>query len=328
MTLSPATPSDTPLHAEDHTAVDDRPTPEPAPVTTETASNQEPLLVSAELWEPKPGELGFGPVDAMGPTGPDAVVSGLVAVAVEQKRPAMQSDVGEATVVMPTIEEGSVKAVLALRFVAEDGAKAAVELWSGTRGRFELSLADAFHPGMSRFATISQYVNFPKGSGLPGKVWEEASPRVMHNLGKAVSFLRSSGAETDGLTEGAGIPIIAGIELRSVLLLLSSEQTPVTRVLEVYEPTDTENPEAGLTRTGLASVGLKGWEALPPQLGPMTEFGPVRRAWADRKPVLLHDLEGLADQRRGMAVEGGVKYGVAIPVLAADRPRAVTLLLW
>ena len=233
-----------------------------------------------------------------------------------------------AAAMLPQTEGESVVGVTVLYFRAD--VKAAVELWSGTRGRFELSLAEAYHPGLERFSRISRHVNFPRGAGLPGMCWETGLARIVPDVSTAKGFLRSSGAGSDGLGVGLGVPLMHRTELRAVLLLISGARRPVAAVHEVWvqDPAD----EGRLIRSqGVYGGHVTLAEASRGQTFTAAgESGLIGGAWATGRPVLLDGAEAMAEA--GMARldgvhEAGLRWAVALPVVAVGRVRCVVTML-
>ncbi|MEO0588835.1 MAG: hypothetical protein AAF078_14500, partial [Planctomycetota bacterium] len=225
---------------------------------------------------------------------------------------AKASGIGGA-VAVPVFDESRLTSV-ALLMLRASGMTGAIELWAGRRGRFELGLAETFAPGLERFAKLSRYVGFPKGSGLPGLVWETSRPRLLRGIGTSNQFLRSSGAETSGLTTGFGYPVRRGNELLAVVLWLSSSVSPLARRHELWETPD--GSSAGLKLTDVADAN-----ADEHRHGALEPF--VREAGETRRPVVF-DAAGLSVADGDNAVSAGI----ALPVLVHDRLGAVGVLAW
>ncbi|MEM9418611.1 MAG: hypothetical protein AAGA25_06070 [Planctomycetota bacterium] len=235
-----------------------------------------------------------------------------------------------AAAIVPSYTQGKVESILVMYFRRGADAKCAVELWSGTKGRFELSLDQSFHQGLDRFARISHYVNFPKGAGLPGQCWETALPNIVPDLATAKGFLRSSGAESDGLAVGLGLPIMQRTELRSVLLLLSSAATPIARVHEIWME-DPEQPGV-LTRSQGVYGGLVDLANASNDLvfSVNDQDGLPAKAWASEQPVILDGIEAMSEaglKRFDSVRDAGLSYALAYPVVVVDRVRAVVVLM-
>ncbi len=230
-------------------------------------------------------------------------------------------------VAVPTYDHGRVCAVLLLYLRGGAGVRAAVELWAGRSGQHELGTVSAYYADLARFGNISQYVNFPMGSGLPGKVWQTGRPQVMEQLAQSPEFLRSTGAENEGLTNGFGLPIIRGLELRGVLLTLDSQVTSFADTYEVWEPAMAGHAAAMQRTQTIYPAGSRFGQAgktLKRQPGE----GLIGKAWASRRPELTNELIVMEPNRAPAVEEDHLTYGLAIPVLIADEVRAVALLAW
>ena len=148
----------------------------------------------------------------------------------------------------PVIRAGKCLAVVVLLFGGDDDALGGLECWRPVKERFELTLASSFYAGMPRFEKISQYVQFPKGSGMPGTVWEDRSPSLLTGLSTSKSFMRAAGAGAEGLSSAVAWPIVDyGDHLYSVVVLLSAGRSPLAEAMQVWQPGES-NPLV-LTRT-------------------------------------------------------------------------------
>ena len=75
---------------------------------------------------------------------------------------------------------------------------------------------------------------FPKGVGLPGRIWESGRPAWIPNLKKDRNFPRAPLAESAGFRAGFGFPIQLGNEVLGVIEFFSQEiRQPDTELLEV-----------------------------------------------------------------------------------------------
>ncbi len=201
---------------------------------------------------------------------------------------------------LPVFDQAKLTHVVLFMFRGGPDAVGAVELWAGRRGRFELGLTEAYYAGLERFGKVSRHVNFPMGSGLPGMIWQTAMPRVLTGVGRSREFLRSSGAESAGLTNGFGYPVIERNELKAVMLWLSSSESPLARVQEVWRP-----GEDGWKRVQCASEqGIEIIEA--------DEV--IERCVAERAPIL--------------AEKPGCSGVAALPVMIHENVRAVGVIAW
>lgn len=107
------------------------------------------------------------------------------------------------------------------------------EIWAKD-DRDELSINGSYYSGLDSFEFISQYVRFPRGSGLPGASWKLRQPKMVLNPGVDASFIRSFAKDPAELTACVGIPVMCDYASDgSALLLLSSTQQPVASRIDI-----------------------------------------------------------------------------------------------
>jgi len=136
---------------------------------------------------------------------------------------------------IPTVAAGEVTSIVVIRYFGALTKTAAMELWTLTDGRAELSLNSGCYGPMSHFREISQHVHFPIGVGLPGLTWKTRQPRMLTPLGTSPEFVRAANAEKAGLESGIGFPVLGSDgELASVLLLLASHEIPFAARFEIW----------------------------------------------------------------------------------------------
>lgn len=145
----------------------------------------------------------------------------------------------------------------------------AVEVWSRDE-RDELAVTAGHYAGLPSFEFITRYTRFPKGAGVPGKVWQTGAAKLAQNLESSASFIRSFGKDPAVICTAIGLPVASANGFpSSVLLLLAAENVPLAPHLELWEcaPQKASNAEAGpdtLSITNVESVdgiecGTDGW---------------------------------------------------------------------
>ncbi|MDE3034408.1 MAG: PAS domain S-box protein [Nitrospirota bacterium] len=77
--------------------------------------------------------------------------------------------------------------------------------------------------GIEAFAALSRDTTFPKGVGLPGRVWATGQSVWITDVLKDANFPRASGAAQVGLHGAIGFPIVLGGELLGVLEFFSRQ---------------------------------------------------------------------------------------------------------
>ncbi|HXW03763.1 MAG TPA: GAF domain-containing sensor histidine kinase, partial [Vicinamibacterales bacterium] len=71
--------------------------------------------------------------------------------------------------------------------------------------------------GVAPFVTRTREVEFPQGSGLPGRVWSSGRPHWIEDVGVDTNFPRAPAAVASGLHGGFGFPIRLGAEVLGVV---------------------------------------------------------------------------------------------------------------
>ena len=133
----------------------------------------------------------------------------------------------------------SVVAMVAKSRLADGTPTAGVmEVWKHVPPYDELALATGAYGAMERFAGVSRFVRFEKGSGLPGQVWDQNLPVVHDDLSNHPGFLRAAGASAEILRTAVGCPITAGGDWIASVLLISSTVSPMARGFEVWRADD------------------------------------------------------------------------------------------
>ncbi|MEZ6128637.1 MAG: hypothetical protein R3C59_08130 [Planctomycetaceae bacterium] len=135
-----------------------------------------------------------------------------------------------AVVAIPIFRQHEICGVVVLGLGAGFGG---AEIWNRD-DRDELAVSVAYYSGLPSFEFITRYTRFPKGAGIPGQVWESGVPRLLRNVNGSDGFMRSFGNDPAGISEVIGLPIGSSHGFAdSVLLLLSSQQTPLAGHMEL-----------------------------------------------------------------------------------------------
>ena len=88
-------------------------------------------------------------------------------------------------------------------------------------------------PAESRFITVSSESRFPRGVGLPGRVWESGKAAWIENVLDDTNFPRASVARGAGLRGAFAFPICVGDELHGVIEFFNrSVESPDRALLE------------------------------------------------------------------------------------------------
>ena len=85
------------------------------------------------------------------------------------------------------------------------------EIWTASTGRFP------------KFDAISRETRFPRGVGLPGRVWATGEPAWIPDVVRDSNFPRAAVADREGLHAAFGFPVLLNGEVLSVMEFFSSE---------------------------------------------------------------------------------------------------------
>src|SRR6185369_3979773 len=143
-------------------------------------------------------------------------------------------------VALPVFAGEFLMAVLVL--LCGDDAKhvGALELWhNDPEVSHEMGLVDGYYGTADMFEFNSRHTKFPRGFGLPGRVWKAGMPLIIKDLYRSKAFLRWQEATEIGINRGLGIPFPHASGETWALTLLSARDTPIARRFEIWVP----NPE-------------------------------------------------------------------------------------
>ncbi len=83
----------------------------------------------------------------------------------------------------------------------------AIELWHNDPDKsYEMRLVDGYYGTAEMFEFNSRHTRFPRGYGLPGRVWKSNMPMIVKDLYHSTAFLRWQQAMEIGINRGLGIP--------------------------------------------------------------------------------------------------------------------------
>ncbi|MGY4453664.1 hypothetical protein ACVWZR_008324 [Bradyrhizobium sp. i1.3.1] len=140
-------------------------------------------------------------------------------------------------VAVPVFSGEFLQAVMVL-FCGDDEAHVgAIELWhNDAETSHEMALVDGYYGTADMFEFNSRHTRFPRGFGLPGRIWKAGLPLIIKDLHDARSFLRWEDAAKVGINLGVGVPYRTGTDQTWVLTFLSAQATPIARRFEIWVP--------------------------------------------------------------------------------------------
>ena len=229
--------------------------------------------------------------------------------------------------IIPTFDKKEISAVLMCFLRLNDSTKGAAEIWAGKKNAHELSLIDGFYSGLQRFGKISQYIHMPYGSGLPGMAWRYGSAQLLTGIDHSKGFLRSSSAASEGLHTGIAIPVIDYHTVSGIVTLLSSADSPLGQVYEVWKP-DVVNGIPSLIKISAHYGDHLEFEQASQRLTMQPGEGLVGKVWAARRPIIMNDLSSDEFLRRDAAQHEGLQAAIAIPTMLGDVVHSICVMLW
>ena len=196
----------------------------------------------------------------------------------------------------------------------------AIEVWYNDPDKFnEMRLFGGYYGTADMFELDSRYTRFPRGYGLPGRVWKTNMPAIANDLSSFKSFLRWKEAVDIGLRLGFGIPYPPVSGQSWVMTFLSGRNTPIARRVEIWVP-DSQNESLSFSSghcdqdvdlaTSYQSVRIR------------KDEGIIGHAWSSGAPAAQECVVDDSDSSR-MAAAAGLTSAVALPVMGADAPKAI-----
>ncbi|MAT71745.1 MAG: hypothetical protein CMJ58_19735 [Planctomycetaceae bacterium] len=303
------------------------------------------LLRAVEVWRPSDegdhlvwGGGAYGELDELRAASVDetfACGEGLPGAAWETRSPVVmhqlsagnfkRADAARATgvtagVALPCFRGDELQGIVVFLCGDDPEAQGAFEVWSRNH-REELGLSASYYANLERFGLISQYVKFPRGSGLPGETWVSRFPKLISRLGQSKGFMRAAGAAADGLSTALSIPIMrSSLDLDSVVLMLSSARAPLAHAFEIWA----REQESDSLRICQADYGQfvnlqPGAAKLRYQVGEGLAGG----VWDHGVPEVTEELPVVESARGEALAEIGLTTALAWPVYVSTELAAV-----
>ncbi len=99
-------------------------------------------------------------------------------------------------------------------------------LWIVDREATLLRCVETWHPASVKFPefeALSRQTSFPRGVGLPGRVWTSGKPAWIPDVTQDVNFPRAPVADREGLHAAFALPILLGADVLGVMEFFSRE---------------------------------------------------------------------------------------------------------
>lgn len=200
----------------------------------------------------------------------------------------------------------------------------AIELWTKQNDEAkDLSLHEGYYGPLKKLEQASRSIQFAKGAGLPGSVWDYRIPMVVADMLDSSLFKRASTAAIEGITSAIGLPFTYYTEKEYVLTLLSAHSTPIALRFEIWIP-DRENDclfyHAGTCEQGediqsmYASTKIK------------RGVGLLGKVWLTGLPAISKDLlkDGLIKEDSN----SGLTTGFVMPVIEEGFLKSIVVFMF
>jgi hypothetical protein len=209
----------------------------------------------------------------------------------------------DAAVGCPLFDGGRLFAVLTLLLSHRSEAPSCLEIWDVADELDVLRHSQGYYvhcPDLERF---SPWIQFPRGTGLPGLTWLSGDAQVMADVRKSNAFIRAGLAARSGLKPGVGLPIYRDRKVMQVLALIGAEQKSFIGGVEIYHPQGSELGAATLfdwsgrgSTTGESFADAAGRELAQQALAtrlPALAQGKAASGYEISLAMPLHDRKGL-----------------------------------
>ena len=142
----------------------------------------------------------------------------------------------DAAVGCPLFDGGRLFAVLTLLLSHRAEAPSCLEIWDVADELDVLKHGRGYYVHCAELERFSPWIQFPRGTGLPGLTWLNGDAQVMPDVCKSNAFIRAGLAARSGLKPGIGLPIYRDRKVVQVLALIGAEQRSFVSGVEIYHP--------------------------------------------------------------------------------------------
>ena len=228
-------------------------------------------------------------------------------------------------VALPVFVGDTLTGVMVMFCGADETHIGAIELWhNDADNSYEMGLVDGYYGTADMFEFNSRHTKFPRGFGLPGRVWKADRPLIIKNFENAKSFLRWEEAVEVGMNCAIGIPYKMADGNTWVVTMLSARATPIAKRFEIWSPNEAGDAlrfEAGDCSLGTDLAALYGDSRIA------NGEGTIGNAWGKGAPALLGDLSLEQSGYAETANKAGFAQLIAFPVIGDAKLKAVVVWL-
>jgi len=198
------------------------------------------------------------------------------------------------------------------------------EIWTPDPSGHSLTLQSGCYGESQDFRSVSAGMEFRKGVGLPGRVWESEQPIVLNHFRGGSGFMRSEAAARAGLVAGLGFPVFRGEKCAAVCLLLFGGPQPQAGVLEVWAP----EVSGALALVSGYHGQLDTFRRVSALMKIPSGIGLPGRVLEARAPMLLESLSDSTAFIRAAAAETyGLHSGLGLPIFSDGVLTSIVVML-
>jgi hypothetical protein len=146
----------------------------------------------------------------------------------------------DAAIGLPLFEGDRLIAVLTLLLSSRVEVPSCVEVWDVADELDVLKHARGYYVQCAELERFSPFIQFPRGTGLPGLTWLSGEIEVMEDVRRSNAFIRAGLAAKCGLKNGIGLPIYRNRRVLQVVTLFGAEQRSLITGIELYHPQGAE----------------------------------------------------------------------------------------
>lgn len=228
----------------------------------------------------------------------------------------------DSAVALPVFFHGRLTSVVVFFCAPSPQRRGVVELWhNDPRITGDLRLEEGlFSPGTAPLEDEARDGFLPRGSGLPGRAWQQEGTVMVPDLVASRHFLRVQSAAAAGLVQGLALPCAVRDEHTWVLNFLAAPTLPVARRVEVWLPGE----QGSLTRSighcerfGALAAATTTASAQAQGLGEVLRTG---------RAQVLESLDGPLEVPLVQAGWDGLKAALLLPVISGDAVAEIVVL--
>jgi hypothetical protein len=186
-----------------------------------------------------------------------------------------------------------------------------------------MKLAEGYFGTADMLEFNARYTHFPRGYGLPGRVWKKNRPLIVKNMLRSTAFLRWQQAMEVGINRALGIPYTHASGHSWVLTLLSARGTPIARRFEFWVPNATLDALTFESGDCDQNTSLDaGYQNAAIGKGQ----GLIGQVWSSQLPAVSTRLAEDASPAGKSAMAAGLGMAVALPFI--DQRGLTAVLAW